>query len=40
VHGAPVFINEKANTGEGTGLTVWDGVRACVYVSEGEGSCL
>lgn len=26
VHGIPVFIKEKANTGEGTGHTVWDGV--------------
>lgn len=25
VHGIPVFIAEKPNTGEGTGHTVWDG---------------
>jgi hypothetical protein len=25
IHGAPVFTNEISNSGEGTGLTVWDG---------------
>lgn len=29
VHGAPVFITEQPNMGQGTGLTVWDGVRQC-----------
>ena len=27
IHGIPVFVKEVPNAGQGTGLTVWDGVR-------------
>ena len=29
IHGSPLFIQQKENTGLGTGLTIWDGVRRC-----------
>lgn len=30
IHGTPIFIKEVANSGKGTGLTVWDAVSSAL----------
>ncbi len=41
IHGVPLLINEVHNSGEGTGLTVWDGaVTLAKYLEHAYSSVL